>query len=164
AAGDYGVLYTGTGGHNLSITNVTIGGNVGVGGTGHVQFSGPGTITGRLDVAAANTGQVNNGNSSNVGPASVNFGVAAVTTALNSVTSLSSSLAGLGTPLVLNGTQTVDESAGQLATVNGVTYRVFNVTSYNEGNGKLVTINGDGSGNPVVFNFGFNSNVNLGGD
>src|SRR6516162_8332334 len=29
AAGDYAVLYEGTGGHNLSITNVSIGGNVG---------------------------------------------------------------------------------------------------------------------------------------
>ncbi len=37
AAGDYAVLYEGTGGHNLSITNVGIGGNVGVGGTGAVQ-------------------------------------------------------------------------------------------------------------------------------
>ena len=27
-----------------------------------------------------------------------------------------------------------------------------------------LTINGDGSGDPVVLNFGFNSNVNLGGD
>src|SRR5262249_22642855 len=54
AAGDYAVLYEGTGGHNLSITNVTVGGNVGVGGTGKVQFSGPGAITGRLDFSAAN--------------------------------------------------------------------------------------------------------------
>ncbi len=28
----------------------------------------------------------------------------------------------------------------------------------------MLTINGDGSGDPVVFNFGFNSNVGLGGD
>jgi choice-of-anchor A domain-containing protein len=59
---------------------------------------------------------------------------------------------------------TINESAGQLETINGVMYRVFNVTSYSEGDGNLVTINGDGSGHPVVFNFGFNSNVNLGGD
>jgi uncharacterized repeat protein (TIGR01451 family) len=163
-AGDYAVLYTGTGGHNLQITNVTIGGNVGVGGTGKVQFNGPGAITGRLDFAAANTGQFGNNNGSNVGPASVNYSVAAVTTALNTVTTLNSSLAGLGTNLAINGNQTINESAGQLDTVNGVTYRVFNVTSYSENDGKLVTINGDGSGDPVVFNFGFNSNVNLGGD
>ena len=146
------------------ITNVTINGNVGVGGTGHVQFSGPGTIGGRLDFSAANSGQYHNTNGSNVGPTSVNYNVAAVTTALNTVNSLSSSLAGLGNSLVINGTQTINESAGQLDTVNGVTYRVFNVTSYSENDGNVVTINGDGSGDPVVFNFGFNSNVNLGGD
>ena len=41
AAGNFAVLYEGTGGHNLQITNVSINGNVGVGGTGHVQFNGP---------------------------------------------------------------------------------------------------------------------------
>jgi uncharacterized repeat protein (TIGR01451 family) len=164
AAGDYGVLYTGTGGHNLSITNVTIHGNVGVGGTGVVQFSGPGTVGGRLDFSAANSGQYHNNNGSNVGPTSANYNVSAVTTALNTVTTLSSSLAGLGTSIAISGTQTINESSGQLVTVGGVTYRAFTVTSYSENDGKLVTINGDGSGVPVVFNFGFNSNVNLGGD
>ncbi len=164
AAGSYAVLYEGTGGHNLSISNVTVNGNVGVGGTGAVQFSGPGTIAGRLDFAAANTGQYHNTNGSNVGPTSVNYSVAAVTNALNTVNSLSSSLAGLGNSLAINGSQTINESAGQLDTVNGVAYRVFNVTSYSETDGQLVTINGDGSGDPVVFNFGFSSNVNLGGD
>jgi hypothetical protein len=52
-AAGYGVLYEGTGGHNLSISNVTVDGNVGVGGTGKVQFSGPGTITGQLDFSAS---------------------------------------------------------------------------------------------------------------
>jgi uncharacterized repeat protein (TIGR01451 family) len=166
AAGDYAVLYEGIGGHNLSITNVSIGGNVGVGGTGKVQFSGPGTVTGRLDLAAANTGQFSNNNGSNVGPASVNYGAAVVTTALNTVNSLSSSLAGLGATasIAISGTQTINESAGELDTVNGVTYRIFSIKSYSSGDGKLLTINGDGSGDPVVFNFGFNNNVNLGGD
>ena len=163
-AGQYAVLYEGTGGHNLSISNVTVNGNVGVGGTGVVQFSGPGTIGGRLDFSAANAGQYHNTNGSNVGPTSVNYSVATVTTALSTVNSLSSSLAGLGNSLAINGTQSINESAGLLDTVNGVTYRIFNVTSYSENNGNVVTINGDGSGDPVVFNFGFNSNVNLGGD
>ena len=51
---------------------------------------------------------------------------------------LSSSLAGLGNNLAINGNQTVNESAGQSDTVNGVTYRVSNVTSYNENDGKLL--------------------------
>ena len=163
-AADYAILYTGTGGHNLQITNVTIDGNVGVGGAGKVQFSGPGTIAGRLDFSAANTGQFSNGNSKNVGPTSVNYSVSAVTTALGTVNSLSSSLGGVGNNLAINGTQSISESAGLLDTIGGVAYRIFNVTSYSESNGNLVTITGDGSGDPVVFNFGYNSNVNLGGD
>ena len=160
----YDVLYEGTGGHILHVTNVTVHGNIGVGGTGAVAFSGPGTIGGRLDFSAANTGQFSNSNGSNIGPASVNYSVAAVTSALNTVNSLGSSLAGLGNNLAISGTQTINESAGKLVTVNGVSYRIFNVTSYSENDGKVVTINGDGSGDPVVFDFGFNSNVILGGD
>ena len=155
-------MYDGVGGHNLSISNVAVNGNVGVGGTGAVQFSGPGTIGGRLDFSAANSSQYSNTNGSNVGPTSVTYNVATVTNALNTVNSLSRSLAALGNNLVINGTQTIDEASGQLDTVNGVSYRVFNVTSYSENDGSVVTINGDG--NPVVFNFGFNSNINLGGD
>jgi choice-of-anchor A domain-containing protein len=162
----YTVLYEGTGGHNLQITNVSIGGNVGVGGTGHVQFSGPGTIGGRLDFSAANTGQYSNNNRSNVGPTSVNYNVSAVTTALSTVNGLSTSLGGLpGTSITLNNAnQTVNESSGELQTTGGNTYRVFNVTSYSENNGDVVTISGDGSGDTVVFNFTSNNNVNLGGD
>lgn len=159
----YSVLYTGTGGNTLHITNVSVG-NVGVGGTGKVNFDGPGAINGRLDFSASNVGQFHNSNNKNVGPTSVNYNVAAVTAALNNCSSVSSSLQGKGNNLALNGNQTVNESAGQLVTVGGVTYRVFNVTSYSENDGKLLTINGDGSGDPVVFNFGANQNLNLGGD
>ena len=162
-AANYSVLYEGTGGHNLSISNVTVNGNVGVGGTGAVQFSGPGTITGELDFSAANTGQFHSTNGSNAGPTSVNYSVAAVTSALNTVNSLSTTLGALsGTSLAINGTQTINASAGNQVTVGGITYSVFNVTSYSENNGNFVTING--SGNPVVLNFAFGSNVNLGGD
>jgi len=162
-ASQYAVLYEGTGGNTLHITNVTINGNVGVGGTGKVSDSGPSTVNGRLDFSAANTGQFS-GAPGDTGPTPINYSVAAVTSALNAVNSLNSSLAGLGNGLVINGTQTINESAGQMDTINGVTYRVFNITSYSSGDGKLLTINGDGSGDPVVFNFSFNSNVNLGGD
>jgi hypothetical protein len=163
-AANYGVLYTGTGGHNLSISNVTINGNVGVGGTGAVQFSGPGTINGRVDFSAANTGQFHNTNGSNVGPSSVNYGQSNITTNLGNLALLSSQFSGLGSSLALSGTQTVNQSGGLLSTLGGTTYRIFNVTSYSAGDGDLLTINGDGSGNPLVFVFDFNSNVNLGGD
>jgi choice-of-anchor A domain-containing protein len=163
SASQYAVLYEGTGGHNLSITNVTVPGNIGVGGTGRVQDSGPSTISGRLDFSASSTGQFS-GAPGDTGPTSINYNVAAVTTALNNVNSLNSSLAGFGSGLAINGNQTINESAGQMDTVNGVTYRIFNITSYSENDGKLVTINGDGSGDPIVLNFAFGSNVNLGGD
>jgi hypothetical protein len=52
---------------------------------------------------------------------------------------------------------------GALETINGVATRVFNVTSYSAVNASVLTINGDGTGDPVVFNFAFGSNVNLGG-
>jgi hypothetical protein len=149
SASQYAVLYEGTGGHNLQITNVTINGNVGVGGTGKVQDSGPSAVNGRLDFSAANTGQFS-GAPGDTGPTSINYSVAAVTTALNNVNSLNSSLAGLGNGLAISGNQTINESAGQLDTVGGITYRVFNITSYSENDGKLVIINGDGSGDPVV--------------
>lgn len=165
-AANYSVLYTGNGGHNLQITNVTIGGNVGVAGTGHVNFSGPGTISGELDFAAANTGQFSNSNGSNVGPTSVQYSKSNVQTDISTtLANLSSSLAGLGNSIALSGTQTVNESAGLLDTINGTTYRIFNVSGYSSGDGKVLTINGDGSGDPVIFNFASAlGNVNLGGD
>jgi uncharacterized repeat protein (TIGR01451 family) len=175
AAGDYGVVYiVSSGTHTLQITNVTIGANIGVGssvggsGTGKVSFGGPGTITGRLDFQGPNSGQFSNNNGSNVGPASVNYNDAVVTTAISTVTNLSTALASYGTSVSINGTQTINESAGQAVTVNTVggpvEFKIFKVTSYSSGDGKMLTINGDGSGDPVVFNFGSSSNVNLGGD
>jgi PEP-CTERM motif-containing protein len=162
-AANYAVLYTGTGGHNFSITNVTINGNVGVGGTGVVQFSGPGTINGRLDFSAANTGQFHNTNGSNVGPTSVNYSRGNVTTDLGNLASLSAAYSG-GTSIALgNAGATINESSGVLETVDGVTARVFAVSSYSAVNSTVLTINGDGSGDPVVFDFDFNSNVNLSG-
>jgi hypothetical protein len=163
-AANYAVLYTGTGGHNLQITNVTIKGSVGVGGTGHVQFNGPGTIDGSLGFAAANSGQFSNNNGSNVGPSSVSYSQSKITSDLSYLATLSSQFAGLGNTLALSGTQTVNESAGLLDTINGTTYRIFDVTSYSANDGNLLTINGDGSGDPVAFVLGFNSNVSFGGD
>ena len=70
-ASNYVVLYEGTGGHNLQITNVNINGNIGVGGTGVVQFNGPATINGQVDFSASAAGQFHNNNGANVGPTSV---------------------------------------------------------------------------------------------
>ncbi len=160
----YTVLYEGTGSNQLSVSNDTIVGNVGLTG-GQVQFSGPGTIAGRVDFSGAYAGQYHSTNGSNVGPTSVNYNVSAVTAAANAINSLSAALGGLtGTNISFNNSSTtINESAGALQTAGGVTYRVFNVTSYSENNANTVTVNGDGSGDPVVFNFTYNSNTNLGG-
>ena len=159
---NYAVLYEGTG--TLSLGNDTVDGNIGVGSGGHAQFIGPVNVAGRLDFAAANSGQYHTSGSI-VGPTSVNYDVSAVTTAINAVNSLSTALGSLaGTTIVFNNSnQTVNESSGTLETSNGVSYRVFNVTSYSEKNADTVTIVGDGSGDPVVFNFASNSNIDLGG-
>lgn len=162
-ATSYAVLYEGTGGHNLSISNVTINGNVGVGGTGVVQFSGPGTIAGRLDFSAGNTGQYHNTNGSNVGPTSVNYNVAAVTNALTEVNALSTTLGGeAGASISISGTETINASSGNCTSTPGEC--VFDVTSYSENNGDVVTINGDVAGDNVVFNYTGGGNPQYGGD
>src|SRR6266481_1805651 len=66
SADDYALLFQGGGGNTLQITNVTVNGNIGVGNTGRSTDSGPSTINGRIDFAAANTGQWSNNNASNV--------------------------------------------------------------------------------------------------
>ncbi len=191
-ADNYAVLYEGTGGHTLHISNTVINGNVGIGGNGVVQCDAHSTITGTLDFSGSGSGQFSgpgdqgddshgNGDHGNKngdhgddddddsgegtsGPSAINVNDAAVTLALNAINALSGSLAGLGTSLTINGTQTINESDGLLVTVNGVSYRVFNVTSYHMGDNDVLTIKGDGSGIPVVFNFGGKGDINLGGD
>ena len=162
-ASDYAVLYEGIGNHNLQITNVTVNGNIGVGNslfTGQVQYNGPGAINGRVDFSAANSGQFHNNNGTNVGPTSVNYSVGAVTTALNFVNALSTTLGGeVGAPITINGNQTLNASSGTV--INGDV--VFNVTSYTEGDGNVLTINGDGLHN-VVLNLAVSGNPQLGGD
>ena len=157
---NFRVIYTGSGGHNLQITTVTIDGSVGVAGTGNVHFSGPGTIRGDVDFAAANTGQFSNSNGSNVLTGTVNYGDTTLNTDITDLGTDSINFgAEAGTALVINGTQTINASTGTLDSKGN---EVFNVTSYSSGDGKMLTINGNG--HDVVLNFGFNSNVNLGGD
>jgi choice-of-anchor A domain-containing protein len=160
----YAVLYEGGGGNQLSITNVTVNGNIGVAGTGTVQFSGPGTINGSLDFAASNTGQFSNTNGSNVGPTSTNYSVGAVQTDMNYVNTLSSTLGGYaGNSVAINvgngGNQIINASSGNL--VNG--NEVFNVSGINFVNGATLTINGDGLGHNVVFNIGQSADGQFGG-
>jgi PEP-CTERM motif-containing protein len=155
-AANYVVMYEGSGGHTLHITNVTVDGNIGVGGTGRVADSGPSTIVGQLDFSAANTGQFS-GAPGDVGPTSIHYGVTQVQTDLHELNSLSSMLgAETGAPLVINvgngATQVINASSGTLDSSGN---RVFNVTSIHFVNGATLQINGDGHN--VVFNVGFNN-------
>lgn len=155
----YAVLYEGTGGHTLQITNVEINGNIGVGGTGLATDSGPSTINGAIDFSASNTGQFSNNNASDVITGGVSYNVASVTGALSTVNTLSTALGSeAGTPISISGNQTINASSGTL--ING--NEVFTVTSYSEGNGNVLTINGNGHN--VVFNLAVSGNPQLGGD
>ena len=49
------------------------------------------------------------------------------------------------------GHTTINESDGTLETIDGEVDRVFNITSYTAGPNAVITINGDGSGDNVVF-------------
>jgi hypothetical protein len=158
-ASNYFVLYEGIGGHNLQITNVTVGGNIGVGGTGVVQDNGPNTINGGIDFSASNTSQFHNNNSANAGPAYVHYGRSNVSADLALLNSLSANLIGeAGTNLIINGNQTIN-LAGCAADLNG--HCIFKVTSYHENDGNMLTINGDGIHSGVVFDF--SAGLNLGG-
>jgi hypothetical protein len=165
SASNYAVLFEGGGSNNhVNITNVTVNGNIGVGGTGLVNDSGPSIITGELDFSAANAGQFS-GAPADVGPTSIVYSDAAVTTALNTVNTLNTTLgaaSGMGLGINLSGTTTlsINEGFGNLFTSGGVTYRVINITGWNTTNGNTVNVQGDGSGDAVVFNFTGNTNFN----
>lgn len=143
---DYAILYEGTGGHTLQITNVTVNGNIGVGNTGQATDSGPSTVNGRIDFSAANNGQFHNNNNANVITGGVHYNFAAVTNALNFVNSLSQTLFGdAGTSVAINGNTTLNASAGTVFIVNGQSVHVFDASSFMNGGGQTLTINGSAS-------------------
>jgi hypothetical protein len=182
-AANYALLFEGGGNNTLQISNVTTNttggrtgvaagqgggiGNIGVGGTGKVSLSGPGTINGNLDVFAANTGQVTGGGVTITG--TTNYGVVAVNSALNTVNALNTTLGALaGTNVAISGNTTIDASAGKFS-ASGAGYTgvdVFNVTSFSLNNGQTLTIDSD-NGHAVVLNFtsstNFHGNVVLTG-
>jgi VPDSG-CTERM motif len=148
---DYAVLFEGAGGNTMQVTNVTVDGNLGVGNNGLLHLDGPATV-GRIDFSAANTfpptSQFSNNNAANVfmGPF---YNVVAVTTALNFLNTLNTTLgAESGTNVNINGSTTINASAGIFHGSDSV----FNVTGFNTTNSDILTINGDGV-HDVVLNF-----------
>jgi hypothetical protein len=154
--GNYVVMYEGGGGNQLNVNNFGTpnsrfwNGDIGVAGTGRFNASGPGTLNGNVNFAAANTGQSTISNTTING--TVNFGVASVQSTMNNLNSLSSgfgALAGTAAPLTIDtssGTQTVLASSGAL--LNGA--RVFSTTSVTSGNGQNLVIKSDGSTGVVI--------------
>jgi PEP-CTERM motif len=162
-ASNYALLFEGGGTNTLQITNVTVNGNVGVGGAGQVTIGGPATVNGSIDFAAAeactpNCAQFSNNNAADVfgGP---HYSVSAVTSALSTVNALNTTLgAEAGTSININGNTTINVSAGVLDASGN---RVFTVTGFNTTNSNVLTINGDAAGNNVVLNFiGLSANFN----
>jgi hypothetical protein len=145
-ADDYALLFQGAGNNTLQITNVTINGNVGVANTGQATDSGPSTINGEIDFAAADTGQFSNNNGGNVITGGVHYNVTAVATAMTYVNNLSQTLfSDVGTNVgIANGT-TINSSSGTVFNVNGFNVHVFDATSFQNSNATGLTIHGSAS-------------------
>jgi len=76
----------------------------------------------------------------------VHYSVAGVTNALNFVNSLSQTIFGdAGTSIAINGNTTLNASSGTLFTVNGQSVHVFDASSFINGGGQTLTINGSAS-------------------
>jgi hypothetical protein len=154
------ILYEGgNSGSQLSINNFgTTGiwtGDIGIAGVGKLAATGPGTLNGNINFAAANTGQASISNTTING--TVNYGVGSVQTIMNNLNKLSSDLGALhsfGTNLAINtsANQTVLATSG----ADEGSFRLFNVTSFNSGNGENLIIKGDGS-QSVVFDIAFDT-------
>ena len=162
---DYAVLFEGVGGNTLQITNVTCNGNIGVASTGQATDSGPSTINGRIDFAAADTGQFSNNNGSNVITGGVQYSVAAVQPAMNYIDSLSQALntEGGASRAISNGTVISTTSGTQdVFTYNTQMIHVFNATSFTNGGSQTLTINGSAT-DLVVINLGSLGNIQFHG-
>jgi hypothetical protein len=162
-AANFAVLYEGGGNNNqLSTTNVTVTGNIGIGDpsgttTAFLAASGPGTINGSVFYAGAVSPNQTVSNTTVTG--TITGGNTNVQTDLNNLNSLSSTLgAESGAALSVNlsgtnGSQTINASSG---TLDGSGRRVFSVSSFTFNNSNTLTINGSAS-DLVVFNFPINA-------
>jgi hypothetical protein len=148
-ANQFGLLYEGNGGHNFAYNNSNINGNIGIGGTGHFQGNGPGTINGLIQFSASNSGQYSNSGLT-LSPSSGNpvYNVSSVTSALNTVNTLSHDLGlELGTTASITSGGSLSASSGSL---DGNGNRIFTVTAISFANGTF-TVNG-GPNDFVVLN------------
>jgi hypothetical protein len=164
-AANFVVLYEGAGKNQLSTTNVTINGDIGVGApsgstTATLKATGPaGAVNGNILFA----GGVKDSISGTTVSGTVTGNNANVQTDLNNLNSLSSALGKeKGTALKVNlgkagQSQTINASSGTLD-ANG--NRVFTVNSFNFKTGTTLNIYGNAAGNSVVINFAKNATFN----
>jgi hypothetical protein len=180
-ATDFALLYEGSGGHQLQITNDNVTGNIGIGGTGTYSDSGNGSITGVVEFSAAQIGafpgtQFTNTSTAIYTPAlaqGVNplYSQSLVTNALNQVNTLNTTLA-TATP---TGSVTINPTVLNTQTINLSTYSttpnttiVLTTTFTSLTNNQTLIINGTGcAGCSVVFNIStgasFNGTITLAG-
>lgn len=148
-AGNYAVMYEGNGGQQLQINNgpgpggLAVNGDIGIGGTGRLQLSGPLIINGDVNFSSL-TANDNGPYSGNIVlNGSINANQSSVSSDLTYLNNLSSSLGGeSGTSVTIGGmtSQTIDASSGTLD-ANG--NRVFSVTSFSSfTTGDTLIING----------------------
>ena len=169
----YGLLVN-DGAANGDINTAPVNANIGIGTiTGKVNLHNE-VVKGKVDTSGNAADVVSDGNitgtqpvsrggaSPSGSPASVNSNVAAVESAITTAKALSSTYgaeAASGTAVTINGTTTINASAGFLDASGA---RLFTASGFSIGNGHTVTINGSAS-DYVVINITGNSGNKLDG-
>jgi len=169
----YGLLVN-DGAANGDINTAPVNANIGIGTiTGKVNLHNE-VVKGKVDTSGNAADVVSDGNitgtqpvsrggaSPSGSPASVNSNVAAVESAITTAKALSNTYgaeAASGTPVTINGTTTINASAGFLDPSGA---RLFTASGFSIGNGHTVTINGSAS-DYVVINITGNSGNKLDG-
>ena len=169
----YGLLVN-DGAANGDINTAPVNANIGIGTiTGKVNLHNE-VVKGKVDTSGNAADVVSGGNitgtqpvsrggaSPSGSPASVNSNVAAVESAITTAKALSNTYgaeAASGTPVTINGTTTINASAGFLDASGA---RMFTASGFSIGNGHTVTINGSAS-DYVVINITGNSGNKLDG-
>jgi len=169
----YGLLVN-DGAANGDINTAPVNANIGIGTiTGKVNLHNE-VVKGKVDTSGNAADVVSGGNitgtqpvsrggaSPSGSPASVNSNVAAVESAITTAKALSNTYgaeAASGTPVTINGTTTINASAGFLDASGA---RLFTASGFSIGNGHTVTINGSAS-DYVVINITGNSGNKLDG-
>src|SRR5215471_17551931 len=131
---NFAVLYTGGGGNQLSLSQGTVNGSIGVAGTGAMKNNGSGAINGNIYFSAPNTGQYSGNKTVN---GSIYYGDSSISQDMSYVSSFSSTVgAESGTPVSITGSTIINAASG---TLDGHGNRVFNLTAVTLPNGSTLT-------------------------